>query len=144
MKKERREALGELGRYLLWELPSWVIAALVLAWVTDFFGLSAWMAAGLFALFIVKDLLLFPVMRGVFRPSPHRPQPIGACGETVETLKPSGYVRVNGELWKAESTKRGMVIRAGAEVIVRDARGLTLMVEELDAASRPGQSNRSR
>jgi hypothetical protein len=57
MKKERRETLGELGRYLLWELPSWVIAALVLAWVTDFFDLSAWMAAGLFALFIVKDVL---------------------------------------------------------------------------------------
>jgi membrane protein implicated in regulation of membrane protease activity len=124
----RGPAVRELGKYLLWQLPGWVVAALVLFWLTRVLDLPIWIAAGLFVLFVAKDFVLFPVMRGVFSPSPHRPQPIGERGEAVEPLRPSGYIRVNGELWKARTD--GEPIEAGAVVVVHAARGLTLFVSK--------------
>ena len=50
--------------------------------------------------------------------------------ETLEWLSPSGYVRVGGELWRAEA-RDGRAIAAGARVVVREARGLSLVVEEV-------------
>jgi membrane-bound ClpP family serine protease len=42
---------------------------------------------------------------------------------------------VNGELWKAEARAAGRPIGAGTPIVVRDARGLTLLVEEERAAT---------
>jgi membrane protein implicated in regulation of membrane protease activity len=123
----------ELRRYLLWQVPSWIVAALVLVWLTRVIDVSPWIAAILFCLFVFKDLALYPAMRGVFSPSPFRARPIGARGEAIEPLNPTGYVRVNGELWQAE-VARGVdrPVAAGSEVVVRDGHGLTLIVEKLE------------
>jgi membrane-bound serine protease (ClpP class) len=127
----------DLLRYLLWQLPGWLLGVVVAAWLVGGLGVPAWLAGiGLGAL-VLKDLLLFPALRTVFRPA-GRAQPIGARGESVERLAPSGYVRVHGELWMAESP--GPEVPAGRAVVVREARGLTLIVEEVGAErTRPGR-----
>jgi hypothetical protein len=80
-------------------------------------GLPGWVAGGgLGGVLVVKDVLMFPAMRAVFRP-PRRPQPVAAVGKCVETLAPAGYVRVNGGLWLAES--RGPMVPAGRPVVAR-------------------------
>lgn len=127
----RRETLRQLGTYLIWQLPEWGLVALALVWLTHALGLAAWRAAGVFCGFVVKDLLLFPAMRAVFSSMPSSSQPIGMFGETVEPLSPWGYIRVNGELWKAKSLQ-GSHVPTGTPVIVRDADGLTLIVEEAE------------
>lgn len=124
----------DLRRYLLWQLPSWIVAALVLLWLTQLIDLSPWIAAVLFWLFVFKDIALYPAMRGVFSPSPFRARPIGARGEAIEPLNPVGYVRVNGELWRAEARGPGRPIAAGTAVVVRDGHGLTLIVENAEPA----------
>jgi membrane protein implicated in regulation of membrane protease activity len=123
--------MADLPRYLLWQLPGWALGAGVAAWLVWGLGLPGWLAGVGLAALVLKDLLLFPALRAVFRPS-QRPQPVGARGESVERLAPAGYVRVRGELWRAES--HGPAIPAGRPVLVREARGLTLIVEETGGA----------
>ena len=102
------------------------MAAVVLLWLREVLGLATWMAAAALAVYVGKDLALYPAMRILFR-APAPTWPIGRRAETVERLAPSGYVRVNGELWKAR-VRHGDV-GPGEVVVVRTADGLTLIVE---------------
>jgi len=74
-----------------------------------------------------------------FRPSPTQAWPIGARGHAIEPLNPSGYVRVRGELWKAEAFGPAAQIPAGSPVVVREGRGLTLLVDPVVESSAGGQ-----
>jgi membrane protein implicated in regulation of membrane protease activity len=86
--------------------------------------LPAWVVPAGVALLVARDLLLYPAMRAVFGPAaPGRP--VGARGRCTEALAPSGYVRVEGELWRALHPP----VPAGAEVVVVAAQGLDLLVE---------------
>jgi membrane-bound ClpP family serine protease len=122
-------------RYVVWQLPSWGVAAAVVAALVRLAGLPVLAAALILALLIGKDLVLFPAMRVTFQPSTHSPWPIGERGETIEPLGPAGYVRVGGEIWHAELQAPGDRIPAGCPVIVRSAHELTLVVEEDRGAS---------
>lgn len=123
----------EIWSYLLWQLPGWGLAVVILMALNALVGLPGWAGVVLFFLVVAKDVLMFPFMREAFRPSGSgRERLIGARGHAVDGLAPSGYVRLNGELWRAEVGERGKAIPAGNPVVVRDARGLTLIVEEED------------
>jgi membrane protein implicated in regulation of membrane protease activity len=115
------------GRYLVWQLPGWVVVTLLALGVTRLLELPAWVAAIAAGLVVVKDLALFPTMRVVFRP-PDDPRCVGARGQAVDALTPTGLVRVRGELWQATTRDGG---RLGARTAIRvvDARGLLLVVE---------------
>jgi membrane protein implicated in regulation of membrane protease activity len=119
----------DFRRYLLWQVPGWVVAALVVIWLAAALSVPAWLAIVAVLAWIAKDVALFPAVRQVFRPA--RPAaPVGERGVCVEALEPRGYVRVRGELWRAESRNAGRRIAAGRAVVVREACGLTLIVEE--------------
>lgn len=51
---------------------------------------------------------------------------IGARGEVVEALRPEGWIRIHGELWRARSPE---TLDAGESVRVREIDGLMLLVE---------------
>lgn len=129
-KDPPERAVWTFARYLIWQVPSWLLAAGAGVLVTRLVGLPVGAAALVLALLIVKDLALFPALRVAFRRSSHPPWPIGERGQTVEPLEPSGYVRVNGELWRAEARPPGARIPARQPIVVRSARELTLLVEE--------------
>jgi len=114
-----------LARYLAWQLPGWLLGALGIGALTWGLALPGWVVPVGVALLVVRDLLLYPAMRVVFRPAPPV-QPLGARGVCVESLAPSGYVRVGGELWRARARDP---VPAGAVVVVLAAHGLTLLVE---------------
>jgi membrane protein implicated in regulation of membrane protease activity len=126
---------GRLARYALRQLPGWSVAGLVLLWLNALAGLPAWAVAVILALIVVKDLVLYPFMRQVFHPASDGM--IGARGRTVEALAPVGYVRVNGELWRARAADPADLIPSGSAVIVREARGLTLLVEATGGVAPP-------
>jgi membrane protein implicated in regulation of membrane protease activity len=112
-------------RYLLLQVPGWLVVAAALAvlhWLT---GWPLWIVPGGVAVAVAKDLAMYRVVRDTLRP-PRRGL-VGARGRAVERLAPRGYVRVEGELWQAEAG--GGPIEAGAAIVVREARGLTLRVE---------------
>jgi len=131
--------VSDLSKYVLWQLPGWILVGAGLVWLHVFLGLPLVLVGVVFALDLAKDLMLFPAMRTVFQPAGD-PSPVGADGETVEALRPLGYVRVNGELWRARHA-RSARLPAGRRVVVRAASGLTLIVEE---PRRPGGSGTGR
>jgi len=55
---------------------------------------------------------------------------IGSRGRTTTLISPTGYVRVNGELWRASSSS---IIAAGEEIVVVGIEGMTLLISPIEA-----------
>lgn len=125
----RRGERGSFVRYLGWQAPGWLVAAAVLLWLHQVFGLATWLAVAALALYVGKDLALYPAMRAVFRAAAPS-VPLGRRAKAVNHLAPTGLVRVDGELWNARV--RGGDVPVNGQVIVREAQGLTLIVEKAD------------
>jgi membrane-bound serine protease (ClpP class) len=114
-----------LRTYIVAQLPGWLLGAVAIIVFARWLPLSTWVAAGLVAVWVVKDLLLYPAMRHYYRPALPDRRIVGQIGVAVTDLAPRGFVRVHGELWQAESDEE---IREGADVLVRDVSGLQLRV----------------
>ncbi len=117
--------LSRFGRYLILQAPGWIAVAAALAGLGWLAALPAWIVPVGVATVVVKDLAMYRFVRHAL--DPPRARLLGARGRAVERLAPTGYVRVDGELWRAETA--GGEIAAGTEVVVREANGLTLRVE---------------
>jgi membrane-bound ClpP family serine protease len=115
-----------LRTYLLVNVPGWLLAAVIGVVAVRWFGLSPGLAAAGVAAWVVKDLVLYPWMRGSYSAGPTEPPIVGKEGVVLTALAPKGLVRVQGEIWEARATD---VIAAGARVRVRDVHGLQLVVD---------------
>jgi membrane protein implicated in regulation of membrane protease activity len=117
--------------YLLLQIPDTALAIVVLALLHQWAGLSTAWALALLALWTLKNLLGYFLLRDAFAPSratgPEALQ--GRSASVVEALAPRGRVRVDGELWWAEVAPETGSVPTGSRVIVRGCRGLTLLVE---------------
>lgn len=139
----RNEATRTLLKYLIVQLPEWIIAV-VAAWMFHrLYALPWWAGLLLVGLWIAKDLALYPRMRPFYESSPAEARIVGDTGIAVTDLSPRGFVRVCGELWQAEAAD-GAHVADGFTVCIRDIRGLLLIVEpvpaevhERDTAERP-------
>ena len=58
---------------------------------------------------------------------------IGSRGRTITPVSPTGYVRVNGELWQASSNS---TIDAGEEIAVVGIEGMTLLISPVEKDNR--------
>jgi membrane protein implicated in regulation of membrane protease activity len=151
-----RRGPGVFWAYLLLQLPDVLLAGVILYVLHRWAALSTEWAVGVFVVWVVKDMAMYPVVRSAFAPSRTGPEAfIGARGIAEDALAPVGYVKFDGELWRAESLRPQQAIPAGAPVVVRAVQGLTFLVEAEapDAggseeggsrASRVGQSGQSR
>jgi len=54
---------------------------------------------------------------------------IGSRGRAATPISPTGYVRVNGELWRASSS---VTIDAGQEIVVVGMDGMTLLISTIE------------
>jgi membrane protein implicated in regulation of membrane protease activity len=108
---------------------------IVLVYVVD---LAVWLAATIFVLWIVKDAALFPKVWKAYARDEADPlrMLIGTEATVTDALDPVGYVRANGELWRAESRDAGQRAKKGAVVRVVDIRGMTLIVTLPDGGDR--------
>ena len=117
-------------RYLLLQLPGLGFVALGLAalWYTG--TLSGSVALGGGVLWVVKDLLMYPLVRGSYAGSVRTgaERLVGTRAVAREPLDPIGYVIAGGELWRAEVEAGNGPVPAGDAVSVRAVRGLTLIV----------------
>jgi membrane protein implicated in regulation of membrane protease activity len=121
---------SEFRTYLIANGPQWLLLA-ILAWIAErSYDVPWWMGAGLVAVWVLKDLLLFPVMRHYYRPVPSERRIVGTEGIALSQLSPRGFVRVHGEIWQAEAINGALgEILEGTRVRVRDVRGLLVLVE---------------
>ena len=118
-----------LGKYLLFQVPGWLVAG-TLAWAArGWFGLPDWAAVTAVVLWVLKDFVLFPFLRVAYEPHDGRDRRLlGSRATAADTLAPEGFVRVGSELWRAHA-RGGVRIEAGARVRVHEVQGLTLVVD---------------
>jgi membrane protein implicated in regulation of membrane protease activity len=126
-----------VARYFLLQLPAQVLVVLVLLMVRRWVDLPSWCFWAFIVCWVLKDVILFPfVWRAYDWDRSAQTDPMeGLRGRAVEPLAPSGYVRVRGELWRAEATGDRLPVAAGRAILVRGSRGLTLLVEAEDRTS---------
>jgi membrane protein implicated in regulation of membrane protease activity len=123
--------MGPLQRaYLIANSPGWLLTAILMWIAVRHFELPEGMGVTLVVVFILKDLLLYPLMRHYYRSEPSERRIIGERGRTLTALGPRGLVRVHGEIWQAEPVRDLQHdIPEGANVRVHDIRGLLLFVK---------------
>jgi len=118
-------------RYVLYQIPDMAILVLILFVLHQWVDLSLWLYIGLVSLWMVKCVLGFTFVW----PAYDKPRPgdvkslIGTEGIAEERLDPSGYIRVHGELWRAEVIEKTIPIEKGQTVLIERACGLTLLVK---------------
>lgn len=117
-------------RYTLFQVPGIVLLVLVLILVRRWMEIPFWFFWGMIVLWVAKDVIMFPFVWRAYDPD-HSQYPnslIGSHGTAQDRLAPSGYVRIRGELWKAEVWGSDPPIEKGKSVRVMEVRGLTLIV----------------
>lgn len=125
-------------RYGLLCLPGTAVLVLVLAIVQHWVPIPVWLWMTLILSWTAKEAILFPFVWRSYD-SAHAedlPTMVGRLGIARDRLAPSGYVRVNGELWKAETMNHTAPIEKNQPVRVKNIDGLKLFVEPDDAGDR--------
>jgi membrane protein implicated in regulation of membrane protease activity len=119
-----------LTRYVLYQIPGWLLAMAGALLLHRWVGLPTWAAAAMVVAWALKDAALYPLLRASYEIDSRTviERLVGQGGVTVEPLAPRGYVRVRGELWLAEPTAADDEIRSGHPVTVDAVRGTTLIV----------------
>ena len=126
-----------LTRYVLYQIPGWLIAVVVAVLLHRWVDLPGWAAAALVVAWTLKDAALYPFLRAAYEPSSRTviERLVGLGGVAVEPLAPRGYVRVRGELWLAEPIAADVEIPRGHPVTVDALRGAILLVRPGPAGS---------
>ena len=118
-------------KYLILQIPGWLFLGMFLLVFRSRLGLPGWALGGLVGAWVLKDLLLYPVLRRAYEGDTRMgaERLVGSEGHVVKPLRPVGYIRVRGELWRAETRGSDRPIPKASRVRVVGARGLTLKVE---------------
>lgn len=127
-------------RYVLFQIPSLALVAVILWVIRPYIDLPPWFFWGCMLLWVAKDAILFPfVWRAYDRRQERSLQKmVGKKGIAKERLAPSGYIFIHGELWKAEVVEGSPPIEKGELVRVEGSRGRVLLVQKENIGSVEG------
>ncbi len=122
-------------RYGLLCLPGTAAFILVLVIIQHWVPIPLWLWTTLCILWLAKEVILFPFVWRSYdnAPADDSRAMVGRWGVTRERLAPTGYVLINGELWKAEKMRNEAPIEKNQRVRVRHIDGLKLIVALDDA-----------
>ncbi len=125
-----------IARYTLFQIPDLILLSLGLAAAVRWWDLSVFTAYGVVAIWIAKDIIMYPILRIAYEASGSSGVDAihGALGVVTQPLVPSGYVRLGSERWKAELVCSSGVVPVGSAIRVVELRGLTLIVEPVTPA----------
>ncbi len=118
-------------KYVLLQIPMTVLIGVILFWIRNSTGLSVWIICTILGIWIAKDGILFFFVWPAYEDQPQNDKlsMIGRLGIAREDLAPSGYIRVNGTLWKARLSENAAgYVEQGSEVRILGRDGLTLEV----------------
>ena len=131
---ERKWSTRVLVRYTILQLPALALIAVGMLFVSRWFEIPSWLLWCIVLAWLAKDVILYPfVWRAYDQPREKGVNAmVGMCCIVKERLAPSGYVMARGELWKAELTANSRSVEKGERVRVQETRGLTLIVKPWD------------
>jgi membrane protein implicated in regulation of membrane protease activity len=120
-------------KYLLFQIPGWMIAAIVLSGLWYWKLLPQWLSVLCYIVWVLKDLLLYPLLRAAYVPGKTGLEAlVGTRGIAQGDLAPEGYVRVRGELWRAITHSQDRVISSGATVEILKTEGMKVRVRSVN------------
>lgn len=130
----RLTAVSTWQRYLLFQVPGWIITGVILLGLWNWQYLPGWLAVICLVGWVLKDLTLYPLLRrGYELPAKNGVRAlVGTRGVARDDLAPHGYVRVRGELWSAVVSPADRVINSGTEVEIVDAEGMKVFVRAVN------------
>jgi len=119
-----------LVKYWLLQLPETALLVVILLLLQQWFAIPTWVVWGLVGLWVAKDAALYPFVWRSFDPAYPATQHSldGEHGIATERLDRCGYVRVRGELWRAELAHGARPVDKDERIQVQQMRGLTLIV----------------
>jgi len=122
--------VSTLTRYWLLQVPGWILLILVLGAAGRWFDLPSWMALLIFVIWVVKDAILYPILKPGYESGAidGLRRLVGLIGVVKQDLDPEGFILVNGEWWMAVAEPTTDVIRVGQSVEVKSAEGMRLTV----------------
>ena len=122
---------GTLLKYVALQLPGLVLVGGGLALAIWLFGLSYPLAGAILGLWVLKDAVMYPIVRIAYEPGEPDPSKflVGARGTARERIDPEGWVKIGSELWRARLTRDAAPIEGGAPVRVVAIRGFTLEID---------------
>lgn len=117
-------------KYFLLQLPALALVLFVIHHINERFELPLMMTWGTIAAWIVKDILILPL---VWRSYESRGESAmekmrGRRGTVHRRLEPAGMIKIGGELWQGEVKGAPSIIEAGEPVTVVGHEGLKLLV----------------
>ena len=117
-------------RYIAFQLPSWLVVAFIAMALDIWSELPRPLLIGAFALFLVKDFVIYPWVRSAYEHTEHDPgsEMLAARGVVIVSLDPVGWVQVGSERWRAETVDDAAPLAPGTAVEVSRVRGHTLLV----------------
>ena len=115
-------------KYTLLQLSELAVIVFVLVLVRHWINYPVWVVWLTIPLLIVKDVIMFQFTWRAYDKANQNAM-IGAEGTVTDKLSPSGYVRIQGELWRAIVIDSGSVIEEGETATVTNIDGLTLHVQ---------------
>ncbi|MGQ9646880.1 MAG: NfeD family protein [Thermodesulfobacteriota bacterium] len=120
-------------RYALFQIPALVQLILILILIRQWVNLPGWFFWGAIAVWLAKDVILFPFVWRAYDRDRFKElhSLVGIEGIVEERLAPTGYIRVHGELWQAETIGPETCIERGERVRIRGIKGLRLQVEKM-------------
>jgi membrane-bound serine protease (ClpP class) len=112
-------------------VPEWLLLALFLSFLVDRTAVPVWASIGFFFVWVAKDFALYPLVRPAYETDSKSgaERLIGGKGVAHETLDPEGYIRIQGELWKACVKNAHRPVAKESTVRVTGADRLMLLVE---------------
>ena len=123
-------------KYLLFQIPGWILSAIVLMLLWHWKFIPQWLAVLCFVGWLLKDLLLYPFFRRAYEPGvTGSARLVGSRGIAQGDLAPTGYIRVRGELWRAVVSPADQVVRSGSEVEIVSAERMEVFVRAVGAGS---------
>jgi membrane-bound serine protease (ClpP class) len=104
---------------------------MLLWFVVDRTAVPAWAAGGFFAVWLLKEFAVYPMVRRAYERDGQTAgeRLVGKTGRATEEIAPEGYIEIQGELWKAHLNSARRPAPKNSTVRVTGARGLTLTVE---------------
>jgi membrane protein implicated in regulation of membrane protease activity len=133
---KKKWTVAILVRYTALQLLGLIVLVGILLLVEPWLNLPAWCLWLIIGLWILKDAALFPLTWRAYDwdRTGNDPSLEGHYGIVHERLDPAGYVKIRGELWRAEIAKGDSPVEVGDQVRVLNLRGLTLLVKKNDLA----------
>ncbi len=119
-----------LSRYVLFQLPELLLVGMALLILVGLNVLSVNLGWLLLALWLLKEVVLFPFVRRAYEPSDPGGTAalLGATGVVTQRLDLAGTVRIGPELWTARLEAGSDPAEVGTTVCVKSVEGLTLHV----------------